>query len=267
MNSKIMNDEKEFRKQCHDEIGQQGKSALLNQLTRQWVDESLKTNYSYHFEWLGRPIIQYPQDIVATQQLLWLVKPDLIIETGIARGGSLIFYASILELISQCGGPKDAKVLGVDIDIRAHNKEAILSHQMSKRIEMIQGSSVDQVTADQVKRRAKDAKRVMVCLDSNHTHDHVLEELRLYAPMVSVGSYIIVFDTVVDDIPSSLIKNRPWSKGNNPKTAVFEYLQELDKQNVVGTDGELLRFAIDKQIDDQLLITVAPSGYLKREKV
>ena len=160
--------------------------------------------------------------------MLWSIKPDLIIETGIARGGSLIFYASILELIAQCGGPNNARVLGVDIDIRAHNKEAILDHPMSKRIEMIQGSSIDQSTVEQVKQIAKNAKRVMVCLDSNHTHNHVLEELRLYAPLVSVDSYLIVFDTVVEDLSSNLSGDRPWAKGNNPKTAVFEYLKEIE---------------------------------------
>ena len=260
-----MSEEKDFKKQCLEEITQQGKNASLNQLTRQWVDESIKSNYSYHFEWLGRPIIQYPQDIVGTQQLLWQIKPDLIIETGIARGGSLIFYASILELIAQCGGPNDAKVLGIDIDIRAHNKDAILAHPMSKRIEMIQGSSIDESIVEQVKHKAKSAKKVLVCLDSNHTHDHVLQELRHYARMVSINSYIIVFDTVVEDLPSSLIKDRPWSKGNNPKTAVFEYLKELDNnKNISGIDGQDLRLVIDKHIEDQLLITVAPSGFLRR---
>jgi len=260
-----MSEEKEFKKQCVEEIAQQGKNVSLNQLTRQWVDESIKSNYSYHFEWLGRPIIQYPQDMVGTQQLLWQIKPDLIIETGIARGGSLIFYASILELIAQCGGPKDARVLGIDIDIRAHNKDAILSHPMSSRIEMIQGSSIDASVVEQVKQKAKNAKNVLVCLDSNHTHNHVLQELRHYAPMVSMNSYIIVFDTVVEDLPSDLIKDRPWSKGNNPKTAVLEYLNELDNnKDVAGIDAKELRLMIDKQIEDQLLITVAPSGFLRR---
>jgi cephalosporin hydroxylase len=259
-----MNEQNDFKNQCNDEIDQQGKNELLNQLTRKWVDESIKTNYSYHFEWLGRPIIQYPQDIVGTQQLLWSIQPDLIIETGIARGGSLIFYASILELIAQCGGPNNAKVLGVDIDIRAHNKEAILAHPMSKRIEMLQGSSIDQSIVEQVKQIAMNAKRIMVCLDSNHTHNHVLEELRLYAPLVSVDSYLIVFDTVVEDLSSNLISDRPWAKGNNPKTAVLEYLKEIESQKTIGIDDGPLRFNIDKKIENQLLITVAPSGFLRR---
>jgi len=259
-----MDDHKKFKQQCEIEINEQGENELLKSKTQDWFNEVTKHNYSYHFEWLGRPIIQFPQDIVGTQQLLWDVKPDLVIETGIARGGSMIFYASILELIAQCGGPNNAKVLGVDIDIRAHNKEAIFAHPMSKRIEMIQGSSIDQSILEQVKQTAKNAKRIMVCLDSNHTHNHVLEELRLYAPLVSVDSYLIVFDTVVEDLPSKLINDRPWAKGNNPKTAVFEYLKEIETHKAVGIDGIDLKFQIDKKIENQLLITVAPSGFLKR---
>lgn len=259
-----MSEEKEFKKQCLDEIAQQGENVLLNQLTRQWMDESVKTNYSYHFEWLGRPIIQYPQDIVGTQQLLWSVQPDLIIETGIARGGSLIFYASILELIAQCGGPANAKVLGIDIDIRAHNRDAILAHPMSKRIEMIQGSSIDKAIADQVRQRAKSAKKIFVCLDSNHTHEHVLNELRLYAPLVSLNSYVIVFDTAVEDLSSNLIKDRPWAKGNNPKTAVVQYLREIQNKQRRADDGTMLNLELDREIENQLLMTVAPSGFLRR---
>jgi cephalosporin hydroxylase len=202
--------------------------------------------------------------IVGTQQLLWSVQPDLIIETGIARGGSLIFYASILELIAQCGGPANAKVLGIDIDIRSHNKDAILAHPMSKRIEMIQGSSIDKAIADQVKQRARSAKKVLVCLDSNHTHEHVLNELRLYAPLVSLNSYVIVFDTAVEDLPSNLIKDRPWARGNNPKTAVIQYLKEIQNKEQAAEDGLMLNLEFDRDIENQLLITVAPSGFLRR---
>ena len=259
-----MNDEQKFLSQCLREVSEQGSSDTLKSLTRQWVDESIKTNYSYHFEWLGRPVIQYPQDLVGTQQLLWSVQPDLIIETGIARGGSLIFYASMLELIAQCGGPPNAKVLGIDIDIRKHNEDAILEHPMAKRIEMIQGSSIEKSVTDEVTKRATSAQKVMVCLDSNHTHEHVLQELRLYAPLVSLGSYVIVFDTVVEDLPSSLIKDRPWAKGNNPKTAVSEYLQEIKDKNVRDEKGVRLQLEIDNDIQSKLMITVAPSGYLRR---
>ena len=259
-----MSKDEDFLKECNEEINKQGKNEPFKKITRQWIDESIKTKYSYHFTWLGRPIIQYPQDIIETQQLIWKIQPDLIIETGIARGGSLIFYASILELISQCGGPDNSKVLGIDIDIRKKNKEEILRHPMSRRIEMIEGSSTDKDVIRQVKDKAQRAKKVMVCLDSNHTHDHVLSELRLYAPFVSINSYLIVFDTVVEDLPNELIKNRPWSKGNNPKTAVFKFLNELKDKDIYALDGKQLNLEIDKSIENKLMITVAPSGYLKR---
>lgn len=259
-----VNDEAEFRQQCHEEINAQASNQQLQSLTRQWVDESIKSNYSYHFEWLGRPIIQYPQDIVAMQQLLWSVQPDLVIETGIARGGSLIFYASILELIAQCGGPKHAKILGIDIDIRAHNGAAVESHPMAKRIDMIEGSSIDPAVVNEVKAKAETAQTVLVCLDSNHSHDHVLAELHAYAPLVTQNSYLVVFDTLVEDVAGNLIKNRPWSKGNNPKTAVFEFLKQLENGANSDPTSNNLKFEIDDMIEHQILITVAPSGYLKR---
>ena len=201
---------------------------------------------------MGRPIIQYPQDIVAMQEIIFSVKPDLIIETGIAHGGSLILYASLLELNAACGGPAEARILGVDIDIRTHNKEAIEAHPMSKRIEMVQGSSISSEIIDAVKAKAQGKQRIMVVLDSNHTHEHVLAELEAYAPLVTKGSYCVVFDTVVEDMPKGSFPDRPWGVGNNPKTAVWEYLKSHDE------------FEIDKRIQHKLLITVAPDGFLKR---
>ena len=225
---------------------------------------SLNAKYSYNFTSLGRPIIQYPQDMVAMQELIWKIKPDLIIETGIAHGGSLIMSASMLALLDMCEAiesgtvldPKSSKrkVLGLDIDIRQHNREAIEAHPMSSRIQMIQGSSISPKVIEQVKSVAKNYKRALVCLDSNHTHDHVLAELEAYAPLTSVGSYCVVFDTIVEDMPKSMFPDRPWGPGNNPKTAVREYLK---------THSE---FEIDKQIQNKLVITVAPDGYLKRIK-
>jgi cephalosporin hydroxylase len=197
--------------------------------------------------------------------LIWSVQPDLIIETGIARGGSLIFYASILELVAQCGGNNKAKILGIDIDIREHNRSEILSHPMSKRIEMIQGSSISDDTFKIVKDFSKDYKKILICLDSNHTHEHVLEELKLYAPLVSKGSYCVVFDTMVEDMPDDRWSDRPWGKSNNPKTAVLEYLKKINESSLTAYDGERLVLTIDKQIENQLLITVAPGGFLRRE--
>lgn len=201
--------------------------------------------YSYHFTWMGRPIIQFPQDIVAMQEIIWQVRPQLIIETGIAHGGSIVFYASILELIGE------GKVLGIDVEIRPDNRRAIESHPMFKRIRLIEGSSVDSHVVDEARRLAE-GQRTLVVLDSNHTHEHVLAELQLYGPLVSVESYCVVMDTVIEDMPSDSFPDRPWGRGNNPKTAVWEYLR---------THPE---FEIDSGIQQKLLITVAPDGYLKR---
>jgi len=212
---------------------------------------STQPKYSYNFSWLGRPIIQYPQDIIAMQEIIWTVKPDLIIETGIAHGGSLIFHASMLELNAICGGPEDAQVLGIDIEVRPHNRTAIEAHPMFRRISIIEGSSTDRETAGQVYRFAEGKKQIMVLLDSMHTHDHVLKELELYSPLVTKGSYLVVFDTIIEDMPAGFFPNRPWDKGNNPKTAVREFLRTTD------------RFETDKEVENKLLITVAPDGYLR----
>ena len=233
-------------------IALNGSDDALKTGARGFMLPSLKAQYSYNFSWMGRPIIQYPEDMIAMQEIIWSVQPDLIIEMGIAHGGSLIFSAAMLELNAACGGPQNAEVLGVDIDIRAHNREAIEAHPMAKRISMIQGSSIAPEIVEQVKSKATGKQRVLVCLDSNHTHEHVLAELEAYAPLTSVGSYCVVFDTIVEDIPADMIIDRPWGPGNNPKTAVWEYLK---------THAE---FEIDKRIDHKLLISVAPDGYLKR---
>lgn len=251
-----------FKTECDREISLQGKNERLRELSREWLMSSAPTKYSYHFDWLGRPIIQYPQDMVAMQELIWRVQPDLIIETGIAHGGSLIFSASMLamldlaeaaetgELLDPRGSRR--KVLAVDIDIREHNRRAIEAHPFASRIEMIQGSSIDPAVAERVRAQASQFRRVLVCLDSNHTHAHVLRELELYAPLVSVGSYCVVFDTVIEDLPADMFPDRPWGVGDNPKTAVHAYLA-----NHPG-------FEIDRSIQDKLLITVAPDGFLRR---
>lgn len=260
----FMTEEKKFLKECKKEINKQGKSNKLRSLSKKWIKESLKFNYTYHFEWLGRPIIQYPQDILGMQQLIWSIKPDLIIETGIARGGSVIFNASILKLIADCGGPKNSKVIAIDIDIRKHNKEAILSHPISKYIEMIEGSSVDIKVFEKVKKRASRAKKVVVFLDSNHSHDHVLKELYMYSQFVNTGSYLVVFDTIIEDLPNNFFPKRAWSKGNNPKTAVIEFLKNIKKNKHLDLIGKAIKFRIDNNFDRQLQITVSPGGFLKR---
>jgi cephalosporin hydroxylase len=243
---------KTFEQEVKDRIIGNSENANLRADATAFMKSSLGPQYSYNFSWLGRPIIQYPQDLVAMQEIIWSVQPDLIIETGIAHGGSLIFSASMLELNAACGGPQNAEVLGIDIDIRAHNREAIEAHPMFKRISMIQGSSIAPDIIEQVKAKAVGKQRIMVCLDSYHTHDHVLAELEAYAQLTSVGSFCVVFDTVVEDTADCCPSDRPWGKSNNPKTAVWEYLK---------THPE---FEIEKHIDYKLLISVAPDGYLKR---
>ena len=225
---------------------QMAEDPALRSLTTKWFDASCKHGYSYNFTWAGLPIIQFPQDIVAMQEIVWRVKPDVIIETGVARGGSLVLYASLLEML---GG--DGIVVGVDIDIRAHNRAAIEAHPLARRIKLVQGSSTDESTVARVRELAGKRKNALVILDSNHTHEHVLRELELYSPFVRAGSYVVVFDTVVEDMAPDMFPDRPWGRGNNPKTAVRDFL------------ASNARFAIDEEIDRKLLITVAPGGYLR----
>ena len=257
-----MNPHEQFKQEVERNIKSLGQDHDVQALSRIWVREISRHKWAYNFRWLGRPAIQFPNDAWALQELIWDVKPDLIIETGIAHGGSLIFSASMLALLDMSEAielgtvldPKISKrkVLGLDIDIRQHNHEAIEAHPMSSRIQMIQGSSIAPEVIEQVKAVAKNYQRVLVCLDSNHTHDHVLAELEAYAPLTSAGSYCVVMDTAIEDMPEAMFPDRPWGPGDNPKTAVWEYLK---------THSE---FEIDKSIDHKLLISVAPDGYLKR---
>ncbi len=234
----------------------------LKQAGQTFLDLSIASAYSYNYAWLGRPIIQYPQDIVAFQELVWQVRPDIIVETGIAHGGSLLLSASLLALLDLCEATEAGelldpsnprrRVVGVDIDIRSHNRSAIEAHPMVRRISMLQGSSVDASIVAQVLDLVGDAKRVLVCLDSNHTHKHVLAELEAYAPMVSVGSYCVVFDTVIENLAAEMFPDRPWGPGNNPKSAVRAWLPAHPE------------FEVDKSIDAKLIISAAPEGYLRR---
>lgn len=246
-----MTENEYFKLQKQQKINLQSEKKYLG---LDFAIKTASTQYTYNFSWLGRPIIQFPQDIMALQEIIWEVKPDMIIETGIAHGGSLIFSASMLTLLEACGEIENGKVLGIDIDIREHNRKAIEAHPMSKKITMFQGSSIDEEMIKKVHDFAKRGKRILVCLDSNHTHEHVLAELRAYAPLVSLGCYCCVFDTIIEDMPEDSFPDRPWGKGNNPKTAVWEFLKNNDN------------FVIDRDIENKLLITVAPDGYLKRIK-
>ncbi len=251
-----------FQAEVRNNIVGLGEDQDLQALSRIWVREIAPHKWSYNFSWFGRPAIQFPNDAWGLQEIVWEVRPDLIIETGIAHGGSLIYSASLLAMLEYCdaveaGAALDPtrpkrKVLGVDIDIRAHNREAIETHPMASRIELIQGSSIDEDIVNQVRSASEGYQRVLVCLDSNHTHDHVLAELKAYAPLVSSGSYCIVFDTIVDDMPADMFADRDWGPEDNPKTAVHEWLKDNSD------------FEIDKAIDHKLQISVAPDGFLRR---
>lgn len=220
----------------------------FQELSKSWRIEALKRKYMNNFSWLGRPMIQLPGDAMAMQEIIWAVKPDLIIETGVAHGGSVILSASMLEL--QGFG----EVVGIDIDIRRHNRIEIENHQLSHRIKLIENSSIAESTIEKVKNIAQNKSKVLVFLDSNHTHEHVLAELNLYTQFVSKESYCVVFDTFVEDMPEDYVwEDRPWGKGNNPKTAVWEWIKENPE------------FEIDKSIEDKILLTSAPDGFLYRK--
>lgn len=242
-----MSDHEEFEQQNLESIESMASDAHMADLTRDWFNYSFKHRYSYHFKWMGMPIIQYPQDIVAMQELIWEIQPEFIIETGVARGGSLVFYASILKLL---GGKR--KVVGIDIDIRKHNRDRIEAHPMFDYIELIEGSSIDSSTFDNVNNIVKNANGpIIVVLDSNHTHEHVLKELELYSEIVTQGSFLVVFDTHCEFLPQELLSDRPWGKGDNPYTAVEEFLAK---------DKRFVRIPFE----DKFQITAAPHGYLKK---
>ena len=241
-----MKPDEQFEQEVQRNIEGLAGDSDLQALSRIWLREITPHKYAYNFKWMGRPIIQFPQNMIAMQEIVWAVKPDLIVETGIAHGGSILYYASLLELVGH------GEVLGIDIDIRAHNRQAILEHPMSKRVRMIEGSSVDSAVVSQVQAVAE-VKSAIVVLDSNHTHAHVLAELRAYASLVCPGGYCIVMDTAIEDMPKRFFtEDRPWRVGDNPKTAVAEFLRTDD------------RFEVDSDLDAKLLITVAPGGYLRR---
>lgn len=263
-----------FRRERAASVASYGADRELKEASARWLELSFRRRYMYNFDWLGRPIIQLPGDMVAFQELVWQAKPDLIVETGIAHGGSLILSASLLALLDvaeaiEGGVPYDPRaskrrVVGVDIDIRAHNRAAIEAHPFSRGITMIQGSSTDTAIARRVAEEAAGHRRVLVCLDSNHTHEHVLAELELYAPLTSPGSYCLVFDTLVEDLPDGLFPDRPWSKGDNPKTAVREYLRLLKDEGRKAADGARLELELDQFADGKLLLSAAPGGFLRR---
>jgi cephalosporin hydroxylase len=245
-----MNPIDEFFGERREDIGKMSRDEDLKRKSLEWMIASDKYKYSYNFTWLGRPIIKYPSDIVATQEIIWSVRPDLIIETGIAHGGSLILSASMLELL---GG--DRRVIGIDIDVRAHNRREIEAHPMFKRITMVEGSSVAPDIVAKVRELSAGYRTVMVFLDSLHTHDHVAAELKMYAPMVTIGSYLVLPDTFIEMFPKGYYAaSRPWDVGNNPMTALREFMKSSND------------FEVDRELNEKLMITEAFDGYLRRVK-
>lgn len=236
----------EFEQRKLQDIAAMADDPAFRSQSRDWLINSFRHRYSYNFRWLGLPIIQYPADIVAMQEVIWRIKPRAIVETGVARGGSLVFYASMLQLLGN-----DGIVAGVEVALTDDNRKAIETHPLANRIKLVDGSSVAEETVAQVKRIVGDRGPILVILDSLHTHDHVLRELRAYAPLVKRDSYVVVFDTLVEDLPAEVIGDRPWGKGDNPKTAVHAFLKETD------------RFEIDRRFDDRLLLSVCANGFLR----
>lgn len=242
----MSNPVEEFENQRKQRIDEQGANAPLKDASDEFMRHSISSGYSYNFQWFGRPIIQYPQDIMAMQEIIWEVQPDIIIETGIAHGGTVLFYSSLLQLL---GG--DRKLISIDIDIREHNRVELESHPMFKNVELLEGSAIDEDLVATVFEKAKGYENPLVVLDSNHTHEHVLREMELYSPLVKKDSYMVVFDTIIENLPEEASADRPWSPGNNPMTAVDQFLETND------------RFVKDINIDNKLMFSVAPNGYLK----
>lgn len=188
-------------------------------ISRLWVKAGWAAKYSYNFTWMGRPVIQLPEDLVRIQEVIVKVEPQVIIETGVAHGGSSVFYASLLEVLGR------GRVISVDIEIRAHNRKAIEAHPLKKRITLIEGSSVAPETLQEVKKLLFPGEKVMVVLDSNHTKKHVREELELYGPLVSSGSYIVASDGIMEDLDDVPGGKANWTQ-DNPMAAAHEFLAE-----------------------------------------
>jgi cephalosporin hydroxylase len=219
-----------------------------------WLKSGWETKYVYSFSWMGRPVIQLPEDMIRIQEVIFSVKPDVIIETGIAHGGSLIFYASLCKAIEK------GRVIGIDIEIRPHNRKAIEEHFLYKDyIEMIEGSSVDSDTVNQVKNKVKKGETVLVILDSNHTKDHVLKELQAYSDIVSVGSYIVATDGIME-LVCGLDRTAPHWIHDNPKAAAIEFVKS-NKNYTIETPAFPFN---ESSINDP--VTYWPSSYIKRIK-
>lgn len=244
-------DRAEFREQSLRKAERMGGDRELFARSMEVLRHADTHDYSYMWTWMGVPIIQMPADTMATQEVIWSCKPDIIIETGVARGGSVLFMASMLELIGK------GKVLGVDIEVRSHNRETIEQHPMAKRVTLIEGPSTTEETLARVRKEIPAGASVMAILDSDHSRDHVLAELRAYAPFVTKGQYLVVADTWLHFVePEQAPKNRSQflARGNEPFAAREAFLKETD------------RFEPDPVINGKLILSSSPGGYLRCTK-
>ncbi|MEO6212470.1 MAG: CmcI family methyltransferase [Vicinamibacterales bacterium] len=220
-------------------------------LSRQWVRVGWSQRYSYQFTWLGRPVIQLPEDLIRTQEAIWRTQPDVIVETGVAHGGSLVFYASLCELMGK------GRVVGVDIEIRAHNRADIEAHPLASRISLIEGSSIDPAIVDRVKASIPPGSRVMVLLDSNHTKAHVQAELEAYAPLVTDGSYIVATDGIMCDL-HEVPGGRPEWAWDHATAAAAEFCAANPEFVLEGPPHTFQEGAIREPV------TYWPGGWLRR---
>lgn len=218
----------------------------LEEIGLKWVKVLTENRLHYEIDWLGVPVIQTPEDLILMQELIFKVQPDFVIETGIAHGGGLIYYASLMELLSK------GKVIGIDIEIREHNRKVIEAHPLFKRIEMIEGDSTSEETIQKIRKKIPGNSKVIVCLDSDHTKSHVLKELELYKSFIIPGGYFVVFDTIISKLAKQVTAERQYIN-NSPKEAVDEFLKKYNN------------FEIDKDFN-KLFVSCSPDGYLRRIK-
>lgn len=222
-----------------------GENDSLKSQGLDFVNSSNHKKYAYVWNWLGLPVIQMPEDLIKVQEIIFETKPDFVIETGVAWGGSLLFYSSILNSIGH------GDVIGIDITIPEHNRANIMRSIGSERINLIEGSSVSEDIVNKIESIVPKGSKVLLILDSHHTHEHVLAELELWSPLVTSGNYIVVCDTIVEYIEAPADRVRDWGKGNNPATAVNQFLSKNS------------RFSLDNEYNLKSFTSFHPGGFLQ----
>ncbi len=241
-----MFDRNQFNEEKKENIKKAYDNPELHKSALDFITKSDQHNYAYNWTWLDMPIIQMPEDIMLVQEIIWETKPDIIIETGIAWGGSVVLYASILELIGK------GQVLAIDKVLPQHNIDAIMKYNFSSRIKLFEGSSIDESIVNAIRDIIKPTDKVMVLLDSNHTHAHVYEELKIWESFVTSGQYLVISDTIVEEIPEQTHRSRSWGHGDNPMTALNQFLSENNK------------FTRENDYNHKAICSFTRNGYLKR---